>query len=78
MEGHGEKREVSTGRNGREAESERVVPGRQIIGTRDRVSQCANIVSFCSKTTGRLKNLGYAWKSNKWISIRKRKAKFSK
>jgi hypothetical protein len=33
MEGHGEKREVSTGRNGREAESERVVPGRQIIGT---------------------------------------------
>jgi hypothetical protein len=35
-------------------------------------------LGFCSKTTGRLKNLGYAWKSNKWISIRKRKAKFSK
>ena len=29
------------------------VPERGIIGTRDRVSQCANIVGFRSKTTGR-------------------------
>ena len=33
MEGDVEKREVSTGGNGREAESERLIPGRRIIGT---------------------------------------------
>ena len=33
MEGYVEKREVSTGGNGREAESERLIPGRGIIGT---------------------------------------------
>jgi hypothetical protein len=33
MEGDGEKREVSTGGNGREVNSERVVPGSRIIGT---------------------------------------------
>jgi hypothetical protein len=33
MEGDGEKREVSTGGHGREAEAERVIPGRRIIGT---------------------------------------------
>jgi hypothetical protein len=33
MEGDVEKREVSTGGNGREAEAERVIPGRRIIGT---------------------------------------------
>jgi hypothetical protein len=33
MEGDVEKREVSTGGNGREVNSERVVPGRRIIGT---------------------------------------------
>ena len=34
MEGDVEKREVSTGGNGREAEAERVIPRRRIIGTR--------------------------------------------
>jgi hypothetical protein len=33
MEGDVEKREVSTGGNGREAEAERVIPGSRIIGT---------------------------------------------
>jgi hypothetical protein len=33
MEGDVEKREVSPGGNGREAESERGIPGRRIIGT---------------------------------------------
>jgi hypothetical protein len=33
MEGYGEKREVSPGGNGREANSERLIPGRRIIGT---------------------------------------------
>jgi hypothetical protein len=33
MEGDVEKREVSTGGNSREAASERVIPGRGIIGT---------------------------------------------
>jgi hypothetical protein len=33
MAGDVEKREVSTGGNGREAESERVIPGSRIIGT---------------------------------------------
>jgi len=40
MEGDGEKREVSTGGNGREVNSERVVPGRQIIGTWERLVMC--------------------------------------
>jgi hypothetical protein len=35
MEGDVEKREVSTGGNGREAEAEKLVPGRQIIGTNE-------------------------------------------
>ena len=34
MEGDVEKREVSTGGNGREAEAEKVILGRRIIGTR--------------------------------------------
>ena len=33
MEGDVEKREVSTGGNGREAESEKLIPGSRIIGT---------------------------------------------
>ena len=33
MEGDVEKREESTGGNGREAEAERAIPGRRIIGT---------------------------------------------
>jgi hypothetical protein len=33
MAGDVEKRDVSTGGNGREAEAERVIPGRRIIGT---------------------------------------------
>jgi hypothetical protein len=33
MEGDVEKREVSTGGNGREAEAEKLIPGRRIIGT---------------------------------------------
>jgi hypothetical protein len=36
MAGDVEKREVSTGGNGREAESERVIPGRVIISTTQR------------------------------------------
>jgi hypothetical protein len=36
MDGDVEKREVSTGGNGREAESERVIPVSRIIGTAGR------------------------------------------
>jgi hypothetical protein len=35
------------------AESERVIPGSGIIGTGDRLLQCANIVGVCSTSTGR-------------------------
>ena len=39
MDGDVEKREVSTGGNGREAESERLIPIRQIIGPKEGVLQ---------------------------------------
>ena len=61
MAGDVEKREVSTGGNGREAEAERVIPGSGIIGTRGpnavalldtyRVSNVMNCAAQSQRTT---------------------------
>ena len=63
----------------RTGEEEGILPERSewfrsrgIIGTRDRVSQCANIVGFCSKTTARPlpinTGISFVWKEGATVA----------
>ena len=67
MEGDVEKREVSTGGNGREAEAEKLIPGRGIIGTahkqdvyrRGRVHTGAFATTICRASSQVKKSAGF-------------------